>query len=143
MSTDAAFATLGVAVGSVPKDITRAFRALTRESHPDTGGDPVRFTEIVNAYRCLQRAGLVRNEPGDTERPAEAKVDPKLIDWVAKRAEPRVESYYRRFLQGLDRVTSQPDEFEVASTRPSRSKRAGSVDVRFAEILDRELMRVS
>ena len=39
MGTDAAFATLGVAVGAQPIEITRAFRALSRRSHPDTGGE--------------------------------------------------------------------------------------------------------
>ena len=63
MGTDAAFATLGIAVGAQPIEITRAFRALSRQSHPDTGGgEPSVFATVVAAYRTLQRAGLVRTE---------------------------------------------------------------------------------
>ena len=59
MGTDAAFATLGLAVGAPSIDITRAFRALCRALHPDRGGDRSRFERVVEAYRSLQRSGLV------------------------------------------------------------------------------------
>jgi hypothetical protein len=62
MSTDAAFATLGVAVGSPTFEIKRAFRALTRKAHPDHGGDAAHFAAIVSAYRELQNAGFVHSE---------------------------------------------------------------------------------
>ncbi len=36
------------------KDITKAFRRLARENHPDVGGDPERMKEITAAYHLLK-----------------------------------------------------------------------------------------
>ena len=47
---------LGVGPGDGPEEIRRAFLALTRAHHPDRGGDPARFRNIVNAYLALTRA---------------------------------------------------------------------------------------
>lgn len=115
MSMDAAFATLGIAAGAQPIEITRAFRLRSREWHPDTGGDPRVFTEIVAAYRTLQRAGLA-----DGRRTSDA------------------ERFYRRFLDGLDRVASIPS---AAVAVPRQRPRDPGANVSFAEILDRELRR--
>ena len=143
MGTDAAFATLGIAVGSQPIVITRTFRALSRELHPDRGGDPRLFGAIVTAYRALQKAGLVRAESVRIERvtPFPGRTD---NDRTPSRHTSPVESYYRRFLQGLDRAALEPDP----PTRPVPRKTspatilAPSTD-RFAEILERELLRIS
>ena len=126
MGTDAAFATLGIAVGAQPIEITRAFRAQSRHAHPDAGGEPAAFATIVAAYRTLQRAGLVRSE-----RSATPVRNPSAADL-----------HYRRFVAGLDRVVAMPE------TRVEKSpERRSVVDTRetsmtFAEILDRELLRV-
>ncbi len=151
MGTDAAFATLGIAVGAQPIEITRAFRALSRRSHPDSGGEPAVFAKVVAAYRTLQRAGLVRAEPiVDTvapgvDRPAGA------TDVVSTARVPRTrrvpgpaDRHYRRFLDGLDRAAAMPDLWidRSAPHRPvvDETRVAGAT---FAEILDRELLRVS
>ncbi len=47
---------LGVGPRDGPKEIRRAFLALARAHHPDRGGDPARFRNIVNAYLALTRA---------------------------------------------------------------------------------------
>ena len=129
MGMDAAFATLGLAVGAQPIEITRAFRALSRATHPDCGGDRRRFEAVLAAYRVLQRTGLV------TRTPVVVAPSP-----VADR--------YRTFLRDLDRaaaivVTSAPPAARpvplaapstVSTTRTSRADR-------FAAILERELGR--
>ena len=140
MSTHAAFATLGIAVGSQPTEITRAFRVLSRESHPDTGGDPHRFTAVVAAYRALQRAGLVHSQPAghDTDDSGQ----PSSVGPVGHRQDQRVETYYRRFLQSLHRVSGEPDRPAPAVRISTGGSNTAPAD-RFAEILDRELLRVS
>ena len=151
MGTDAAFATLGIAVGAQPIEITRAFRALSRQSHPDIGGEPAVFAAVVTAYRSLQRAGLVRAErsaDGDEWREDNsieaARVVPRRRDPRLGRMPGAPERHYRRFLDGLDRAAAMPD-LRIDPPAPRRHvidepRWAGAT---FAEILDRELLRVS
>ncbi len=151
MGTDAAFATLGIAVGAQPIEITRAFRALSRRSHPDTGGEPAVFAKVVAAYRTLQRAGLVRAEPiVDTDAPS-ADSPAEALGMVptgrgqrTSRVPGPADRHYRRFLDGLDRAAAMPDVW-IERPAPRRlvvdeTRVAGAT---FAEILDRELLRVS
>lgn len=35
-------------------EVTKAFRRLARENHPDVGGDPERMKEITAAYHLLK-----------------------------------------------------------------------------------------
>ena len=143
MGTDAAFATLGIAVGSQPIAITRAFRALSRELHPDRGGDPRRFSAIVTAYRALQKAGLVRAEPVRIE-PAAPFPERTENDRTPSRHPSPVESYYRRFLQGLDRAALEPDPpARSVQQKTTRAPIVAAYADRFAEILERELLRIS
>ena len=44
---------LGVPESSTDKDVTRAYRKLAKEHHPDSGGDEERFKEISAAYDVL------------------------------------------------------------------------------------------
>lgn len=44
---------LGVAESATDKEITRAYRKLAKEHHPDSGGDEERFKEISAAYDVL------------------------------------------------------------------------------------------
>ncbi|GAB6062754.1 J domain-containing protein [Deferrisoma palaeochoriense] len=46
---------LGVGPEAGLPEIRAAFRRLSRRHHPDLGGDPARFTRIVNAYLVLTR----------------------------------------------------------------------------------------
>ena len=151
MGTDAAFATLGIAVGAQPIEITRAFRALSRRSHPDTGGEPAVFAKVVAAYRTLQRAGLVRAESiVDSESPRSDSLAEAIgvVSTGGGRRTSRVpgpaDRHYRRFLDGLDRAAATPDLW-IDRLAPRRlvveeTRVAGPT---FAEILDRELLRVS
>ena len=151
MGTDAAFATLGIAVGAQPIEITRAFRARSRQSHPDAGGEPAAFATVVAAYRTLQRAGLVRAEPcvdtesPDLDSPTEAPgVVPTGRGLRTSRVTGPADRHYRRFLDGLDRAAAMPDVW-IERPAPRRlvvdeTRVAGAT---FAEILDRELLRVS
>ena len=129
MGMDAAFATLGLAVGAQPIEITRAFRALSRATLPDCCGDRRRFEAVLAAYRVLQHTGLV------TRTPTTATPSP-----VANR--------YRTFLRDLDRAAAMvvPSAPPVArhaplaapsTTNMTRTSRAD----RFAAILERELDR--
>jgi len=45
---------LGLATDCSPQDITKAYRNLAKEFHPDTGGDEQRFHEISEAYDILK-----------------------------------------------------------------------------------------
>ena len=151
MGTDAAFATLGIAVGAQPIEITRAFRALSRQSHPDNGGEPAVFATIVAAYRTLQRAGLVRAEHAADPEALGADGPTEEARMVPRRRGPRMgrvpavaDRHYRRFLDGLERAAAMPD-LRIDPPTPCRPIRdeSGEAGVSFAEILDRELLRVS
>ena len=134
MGTDAAFAILGIAVDSQAIEITRTFRALSRESHPDMGGDPQRFTAIVGAYRTLQRAGLVSAESADGASAGHH---------LGLRSVSTADRYYRRFMQGLHRAaarTESPSAERLSTLNANRS--SSSHDDSFEAILQRELLRV-
>ena len=45
---------LGLQVDCSPQDITKAYRNLAKEYHPDRGGDQRRFHEISEAYDVLK-----------------------------------------------------------------------------------------
>ena len=45
---------LGLQVDCSPQDITKAYRNLAKEYHPDTGGNEQRFHEISEAYDVLK-----------------------------------------------------------------------------------------
>lgn len=56
MSAARARRLLGVDQAASPAEVTRAYRALARRLHPDTGGptaDPARFAEVSAAYAVL------------------------------------------------------------------------------------------
>lgn len=54
------YATLGVAPDATPADLTKAYRRLARELHPDTNADPAaedRFKAVSAAYEVLRDPG--------------------------------------------------------------------------------------
>ena len=134
MGTDAAFATLGLAVGAQPIEITRAFRALSRATHPDHGGDRRCFEVVLAAFRALQCAGLV------TKAPAAPPAAPTSQRPVTGAAAAR----YRSFLRDLDRAAAMiVTPLPAAATPANHSVRPGRASDRFAEILERELHRAA
>ncbi len=134
MGTDAAFATLGLAVGAQPIEITRAFRALSRATHPDHGGDRCRFEVVLGAFRALQCAGLV------TKQPAAAPAAPTSRTPVPCAAADR----YRSFLRDLDRAAAMiVTPIPATANPPTLSVRPDRSADRFAEILERELQRAA
>ncbi len=61
---------LGVGPEAGRHEIRAAFRALAQARHPDLGGDPDAFTQVVNAYLVLTRPdprGFAVADPGDEE----------------------------------------------------------------------------
>jgi curved DNA-binding protein CbpA len=48
------FEILGVSIDATDKDIKKAYIKLSKEHHPDKGGDKERFQEILNAYEVLK-----------------------------------------------------------------------------------------
>ncbi len=44
---------LGVGAGATKTEIRSAFRRLARKFHPDRGGDPAKFRELVAAFEAL------------------------------------------------------------------------------------------
>ena len=52
-NTDKYYNALGLKNTANSEEITKTYRTLVRQYHPDKGGDPVKFNEIQNAYNCL------------------------------------------------------------------------------------------
>lgn len=48
--TSSAYEVLGVAASATDDELRKAFRRALRETHPDTGGDPQRFTAVQLAW---------------------------------------------------------------------------------------------
>jgi len=48
------FEVLGVTPSADQDQLAAAFRDLSRELHPDVGGDAAQYQEIVNAYNALK-----------------------------------------------------------------------------------------
>lgn len=46
-------AVLGVPAGAGAEDLRRCYRRRVRETHPDTGGDPVEFRQVQEAWEML------------------------------------------------------------------------------------------
>jgi hypothetical protein len=53
--------------GAQAEDITRAYRALIRQAHPDVGGSTAVAARITEAYHWLQRTGI---EPPQAPTPS-------------------------------------------------------------------------
>ena len=47
---------LGVRASASPAELRAAWRQAAKAAHPDQGGDPVRFREVIEAYRLLREA---------------------------------------------------------------------------------------
>ena len=140
MSIDASFATLGLSAGAEPTEIVQAFRALSRRWHPDTGGDSIRFASIVEAYRALQRAGLVNVESsvGDTRGGRELGGGAFIARARSRVVVPCTQWIGKRTMAFTDQIHSQRQQ-PSQTTGASGSMPAGDS---FAEILERELRRV-
>lgn len=90
LSREAALRVLALSSSAGRDDIKRAYRHLAREHHPDRGGDPDTFHEIVRAFERLagddtppQRPVVARGRPS---RPAPsdrstALADLHSVDW--------------------------------------------------------------
>lgn len=48
---------LGVAADASHAELRKAYRRLLRETHPDTGGDPARFTAVQDAWARIGETG--------------------------------------------------------------------------------------
>ncbi|MBI5016191.1 MAG: DnaJ domain-containing protein [Deltaproteobacteria bacterium] len=69
---------LGVSADASPEEVTRVFRSLARERHPDVVGPGGDFAGLVNAYLVLTRPdprGFPVEDPPD--RPAR---DPETLE---------------------------------------------------------------
>jgi hypothetical protein len=44
-----AYQVLGLRPGASPRDVQQSFRRLSRQHHPDFGGDPAKFRQLVRA----------------------------------------------------------------------------------------------
>jgi hypothetical protein len=64
---------LGVAPSASDEDLRRAYRRLLRETHPDVGGDPLRFIAVQTAWERIgspdARARYDRGRAPDSEVP--------------------------------------------------------------------------
>ena len=48
------FQILGVTPAATPQDISAAFKLLSRQMHPDAGGDTTKYQELTDAYGVLK-----------------------------------------------------------------------------------------
>lgn len=48
------FQILGITPAATPQDIGAAFKQLSREMHPDMGGDTEKYQELTDAYGVLK-----------------------------------------------------------------------------------------
>lgn len=110
MGTDSPFAVLGVPEDCTTTELTRAFRAAARRTHPDHGGDAAAFRRVVAAYRAACR----------TRRASGAAGDP-----------------YRAFLTGLDAAARLPVRpvTVVAPVPPRAAPPVPPSAARFARVL--------
>ena len=168
MGTDAAFATLGLAVGARSTEITRAFRVQSRASHPDHGGERERFERVLAAYRHLQQCGLVSRQidavPAHAFAAAASGEPGSIIsartDFLRTQTVGRpcpVAASYRRFIRDLEaaaaivvtRPTLAPANAHASPARApdgattATTAQATAGGATFAEILDRELLRAA
>ena len=52
-NTDKYYKALGLENTANSKEITKAYRTLALQYHPDKGGDSIKMNKIQNAYNCL------------------------------------------------------------------------------------------
>ena len=55
------YAVLGLPFGSSEKDVTQAYRRMSKTAHPDRGGDPAAFHQLERAYRALTDPAAMAN----------------------------------------------------------------------------------
>lgn len=143
MGTDAAFATLGLAVGAQPIEITRAFRACCRALHPDHGGDRADLEHAVAAYRVLQAAGLVTRERSGESPLMRPFRSPRFGSFgggfkTPASSRPLIDptiAYYRALADDLDRAAS------IVVTPRSVERRTSTR--LFADVLEAALQRIA
>lgn len=71
MDRKRARAVLGVSPAATPAELRRAFREAAKSAHPDAGGDPERFREVVEAHRLLSEpvpAGRIIQPPATVRK---------------------------------------------------------------------------
>lgn len=75
-ATRTPYEVLGVGASATESELRRAYRRLLRSTHPDTGGDPVRFHEVQQAWsRIGDKESRRRWDAGHTSRDARSHVD--------------------------------------------------------------------
>lgn len=80
---------LAVDGNTTVRGLRRRYRALARERHPDTGGDPDAFRELQQAYEVMRRylgedpaRDVIRRGAAGYVRPTRPPpVDPDEVDW--------------------------------------------------------------
>jgi len=55
------YAVLGLPFGSSEKEVTQAYRRMSKTAHPDRGGDPAAFHQLERAYRALTDPAAMAN----------------------------------------------------------------------------------
>jgi curved DNA-binding protein CbpA len=81
---------LGVSPTAGQDELRRAYRRLMRETHPDTGGDAVRFTAVQLAW---ERVGTVEGRAAyDRGRSTGSSAAEEHHTWAASAARPQADS---------------------------------------------------
>ncbi|MGX5680508.1 J domain-containing protein [Schumannella luteola] len=119
---------LGVPASASQEELRRAFRKALRETHPDTGGDPARFTAVQLAWervgtvedRAAYDAGRSSTEPHPTytANPTAARQDTRPR--ARSHGHPggwRRERYLEQLREWVGRGASIDDPYDAALVR--------------------------
>lgn len=107
------YQTLGVARDASESEIKKAYRALVKEAHPDSGnpGDIARFRAIQNAYEALSNPG--ERQHHDSQ--------PAPMSWTGGFEEPLAP-----FREVRSRAPREPVHLDIVLS-PDEARRGGHV----------------
>lgn len=120
MSLKMAREVLGVGSDSTPAEVRQAFRDAAKRAHPDGGGDPRAFRQVVDAYHVLQDPLSDRF----VQAPARARPTP----------DPDLEISPRVALEGGDVDHTFPDGRTIRITLPPGLRSGDKVRAGGAEL---------
>ena len=90
---------LGVGPKAGTEEVRRAFRTLSKELHPDHGGDPDGFEELYAAYELLRATARERTEEGwIVDDPEDAEPVRVAYESAPRRAR---RSFHQLFVEAL------------------------------------------
>lgn len=129
-AAESAYRVLGVSPSATDEELRRAYRRLLRETHPDTGGDSVRFVALQRAWELIgtpdARADYDRGRPPGGSGPAQTWAPARPAPPASSRPSARAyghpggwrrERYLRLAEEWAGRGVDLPDPYDAAFVR--------------------------